>query len=283
MGRLLLVVTLLLLAYAALSQYTSPLIKKLAAHADAPIQISLRTKPGMVASYNPATLKAHFIVEDMNCNPKKTNCDVALPAKFFIPKQTNRELFWEHFKQGLLSWRYNPLLALQTGWGYLTALHEKRTNLTPPEFILLVLELTKLEPSDFSVKFPPAPQKRGARKEPAASQATSPAKKQALTLQNRPLMVEIFNASGKRGVALELTQYLREQNEKGILRIDVFNYENYPSLEQTSWLEDYSGRLTDVKQLSHALGINEEIRTGSAQNVMCDTRIIIGKDFTMPL
>jgi len=95
--------------------------------------------------------------------------------------------------------------------------------------------------------------------------------------------VEIFNASGKKGLALELTQYLREKNQKGLLRVDVFQYENYPSIENTSWLEDYSGRLSDVKQLSRALGINEEIRTGTSVNVMCDTRIIIGKDFTMPL
>lgn len=285
MGRLLLGLTFVLLGYAALSHYSSPIVRRLAARSDREIQLFIGTQPAMVVSYNPSTRKAHLTVQEQQpCNATKKRCPSAnQPNRFFIPAQTNRELFWEHFKQNLISWRYNPLLAGQTGWNYLTAWHEKRTNLSPAEFILLALEMTQLEPSDFTIKLPPVSKKRGARKAtPPAAEPEQP-QKTSLSQQDRPLILEIFNASGKRGVALELTQYLRNQNEKGLLRVDVFNYENYPSIEETSWLEDYSGRLMDVKQLSHSLGINSEIRTGTTPNVMCDTRIIVGKDFKMPL
>ena len=283
-GHLFVAGLFVILGWAALSQYTSPIVQKLAARANTSISLSLRTKPEMLVTYNPSTLKAQLTVEDITCNPKKKDCSTPKPPKFFIPKQTNRDLFWEQFKQNLVAWRYNPVLAAQTAWSYLTALHEKRTNLSPAEFILLALEIIKLEPSDFSVKFPPVPQKKkGQAKEPIPAIVPQIPSKPLRPSQDRPLILEIFNASGKRGIALELTQYLREKNQKGLLRVDVFNYENYPTLEQTSWVEDYSGRLADVKQLSHALGINAEIRTGTTPNVMCDTRIVIGKDFVMPL
>jgi hypothetical protein len=95
--------------------------------------------------------------------------------------------------------------------------------------------------------------------------------------------VEILNASGQKGLASELTQYLREQNEKGLLRVDVWQYDNYPTPQPTSWIEDYSGRQIQVKQLGTTIGITGEIRVGTTPNVLCDTRIILGKDFKMPL
>ena len=63
----------------------------------------------------------------------------------------------------------------------------------------------------------------------------------------------------------------------------MLQYDNYPTAQESSWLEDYSGRMVQVKQLGQAVGINGEIRTGSAPNVICDTRVILGKDFKMPL
>ena len=103
-----------------------------------------------------------------------------------------------------------------------------------------------------------------------------------LAVQDRPILVEVLNASGQKGLALELTQFLREQNDKGLLRVDVLQYDNYPSLQETSWIENYTGHPIALKQLGNAIGITGEIRVGSAPNVICDTRIILGKDFTMP-
>lgn len=285
-GRLLLVAMLLSLVWAFLSQNSSAIVKRLSLQTSDTIQLHINTKPLMMVSYDPATLKAHITVlpPEESCTNKKKKCTTPnQPGRFFTPKQTHREQFWEDFKFSLRTWRFNPLLAVQVCWDYLTAWHEKRTNISPAEFVLLSLELMKLEPSDFSIKLPPPSKKKSQRKTTPEPVLLETPQKDTLSAQDRPLILEIFNASGKKGIAQELTQYLRTQNEKGLLRVDVFQYENYPSVQQTSWLEDYSGRLADVKQLGHTLGINSEIRTGSSSNVMCDTRIIIGKDFKMPL
>jgi len=268
-------------------QYTSPVIQNLSARANKPVDLSVGTQPGMLVSYNPSSQKARVTVLAKNaakdgCISVQNRCVHVGKLKFFTPKDPNREHFWEDFKHSLASWRYNPLLAARAGWSYLSAWHERRTNLSPAEFLMLALELTQLEPSDFAVTFPPA-KKRAARKEPAAVSVPEITDKAPLAVKDRPIVVEVLNASGKKGLALELTQYLREQNEKGQLRVDVLQYDNYPTRQEHSWLEDYSGRLVQVKQLGRAIGINAEIKTGSSPNVICDTRIILGADFRMPL
>lgn len=292
-GRLLLLFLLCATGWAAWAQFRSPLTQNLAGDKNEAVQITILTKPAMFVSYNPKTRKAsvRMLSEKFNQKDPLERTQKILEAehvsaqnpKFFEPAQKEQDAFWNDFKQGLSSWRHNPFLAARTGWEYLSARHSRRTNLSPDEFALLSLELTQLEPSDFAVTFT-SRKKRAARKtDPIPSAGNETPDKAPLAMKNRPIVVEVLNASGRRGLALELTQYLREQNQKGQLRVDVLQYDNYPTQQESSWVEDYSGRLVQVKQLSQAVGINGEIRTGSAPNVICDTRIILGKDFKMPL
>lgn len=279
-------------AWAAVSQFSSPILPILAKRSDAAIHITLLTEPAMFVAYNPAGQSATVRVLKEKRNQKnlyeraqKILQAEGIPSthlKFFAPNSPNRELFWENLKHQLASWRFNPLIVPPIIWSYVTAWHEKRTNLSPSEFLLLLLELTRLEASDFTVQLPAKKEKRRTPK--SFEQEIVPITDMApLTLKNRPIIVEVLNASGKRGLALELTQYLRAQNEKGQLRVDVLQYDNYPTQQETSWLENYTGKLMQVKQLSQTLGINGEIKVGTTPNVICDTRIIIGKDFKMPL
>ena len=289
-GRCLLVLLLVALAVAGWSQWQSPLLHQLTMHTDTPLEITVLTNPAMFITYTPATRQAQVRIlnekKHFN-NPQERisklleseHITAQLPIKYIEPAQTDRTLFWDEFKYRLARWRFNPLLAAQVAQAYLAAWHHRRTNLSPAEFALLALELTQLEENDFTVRFPP--QKRGKKK--ATAPVSEPLPVARSTQQDRPIIVEILNASGRKGLASELTQYLREQNEKGLLRVDVWQYDNYPSVEQTSWLEDYSGRQVQVKQLGTAIGITGEIRAGNAPNVLCDTRIILGKDFKMPL
>ena len=291
--RILLLVLLGATAWAACAQFASPLASNLAGDKNAPVQVTVLTEPAMFVSYNPKTRKAFVRVLNDKLRQKnplertkkllETENISVQNIKFFEPALLERDRFWYAFKHGLSSWRNNPFLAVRAGWNYLSAWHNRRTNLSPAEFALLSMELTQLEPSDFAVTFP-ARKKRASRKaEPAPALVPDVADMAPLAVQNRPIIVEVLNASGRKGLALELTQYLREQNEKGLLRVDVLQYDNYPTPQDASWLEDYSGRLVQVKQLGRAVGINGEIRTGAAPNVICDTRIILGKDFQMPL
>ena len=292
-GRILLLVLLGATAWAACAQFASPLASNLAGDKKAPVQVTVLTKPAMFVSYNPQTRKASVRVLGDKLNQKSPlertqklleaeNIAVKNP-KFFEPADTERETFWNGFKHALSAWRHNPFLAARAGWNYLSAWHNRRTNLSPAEFALLSMELTQLEPSDFAVTFP-ARKKRASRKpEPVPAIVPDVADMAPLALKDRPIIVEVLNASGRKGLALELTQYLRDQNEKGQLRVDVLQYDNYPSTQNSSWLDDYSGRLVQVNPRGRAVGITGEIRTGAAPNVICDTRIILGKDFKMPL
>lgn len=283
---------LAVLAWAAWAQFASPLTQNLAGDKKAPVEITVLTSPAMFISYNPQTRKASVRVLNDKLRQKnplerakkllETENISVQNIKFFEPAQPERDRFWHAFKHALSSWRYNPFLAARAAWDYVSAWHARRTNLSPAEMALLSLELTQLEPSDFAVTLPPR-KKRAARKQDPVPAAPVTEDMAPLAVKNRPIVVEVLNASGRRGLALELTQYLREQNEKGLLRVDVLQYDNYSSPQDASWLEDYSGRLVQVKQLGRTVGINGEIRTGSAPNVICDTRIILGKDFQMPL
>lgn len=268
---------------AAAAQFSSQTAQTLARKENRSVRVAVLTSPAMLFSYNPSTQKAIVSVGSDKCNPKtREKCLPDHSARFFIPEQTNREEFWEEFKHALASWRYNPLLAARAAWTYLAAGHDRRTNLTPAEFLLLSLELSQIEAADFAVKLPPAKRERKT-KTPAALPAAQVEDMAPLAVKDRPIVVEILNASGKRGLALALTQYLREQNEKGLLRVDVLQYDNYPSLQEESAIVDYSGRLVQVKQLSRAIGVNSEIKSETNANAICDTRIILGKDFQMPL
>lgn len=281
--RCLLWLMMAVILLAAAAQFSSQTAQMLARKENRSVRVAVLTSPAMLFSYNPSTQKAIVSVGSDKCNPKtREKCLPDHSARFFIPKQSNREEFWEEFKHALAAWRYNPLLAARAAWTYLAAWHDRRTNLTPAEFLLLSLELSQIEAADFAVKLPPA--KRGRKtKTPTAQPAAQVEDMAPLAVKDRPIVVEILNASGKRGLALALTQYLREQNEKGLLRVDVLQYDNYPSLQEESAIVDYSGRLVQVKQLSRAIGVNSEIKSETNANAICDTRIILGKDFQMLL
>ena len=279
--RFLLWALLAVLAVAAVAQFTSPLARALAQRRAQDVRLTVLTAPAMDFTYNPASQKAVVQI-----NAKKVNAQnraKKLPknnGRYFIPREADREAYWDEFKRLLSSWRYNPLLVLRPVWAYLTAWHDRRTNLTPAEFALLCMELSQLDAADFAVRFPASSRRK---KAPAAEPKETIEDRAPLAVKDRPIVVEIYNAAGKRGLALALTQYLREQNEKGLLRVDVLQYDNYPSSQEQSFIVDYSGRLVQVKQLSHALGINSEIKSEFSPNAICDTRIVLGKDFEMPL
>ncbi len=279
--RFLLWALLIVLGLAAAAQFTSPMARALARRQSSDVHLTVLTAPAMEFTYNPSSQKAVVRVSAEKINAK--NRTKKLPpanGRYFIPRQANRDDYWNEFKQLLASWRYNPLLVLRPVWAYITAWHDRRTNLTPAEFALLCMELTQLDAADFAVRLPAASRSKKTR---TADKQESVQDMAPLAVKDRPIVVEIYNASGKRGLALALTQYLREQNEKGLLRVDVLQYDNYPSYQEESFIVDYSDRLVQVKQLSHALGINSEVKSESSPNAICDTRIVLGKDFEMPL
>lgn len=297
-GQCLLLLLLALTGWAAYAQYNSVAARALTAKQDDALYVAVLTQPGVTIAYNPAKRKAvltTFKRRKLPKDPLENARDLfeksgikTEQVRFYVPKTLKRDEYWERFKLVLSSWRYNPLFAARAVWDYAEAYHDKRTNLNPAEFLLYAMDLSRLEITDFTV--------RNAAEKPAKKRAAAPdtapkdyipapvEDRAPLAVEDRPLIVEILNASGKKGAALELTQYLRDKSQKGLLRVDVLQYDNYPGGRQKDTrIIDYTGRLMQLKQLSTAIGVNNEIVSEKQGNAICDARVIIGEDFKQPI
>lgn len=293
--KFLLIFLLALTGWAAYVQFHSQAAGVLAKRQDETIYVAFLTQPAMTASYNPVKRKVTLTTVNRRKLPKepKANAENLFEAagievdqvRYFIPKTLKKEQYWTHFKYVLENWRYNPLLAVQTFWDYISALHDKRTNLRPAEFLLYAMELTRLEITDFTVRTAGEKAKKKNKSSVPEDHIAAPVEDRApLAVEDRPLIVEILNGAGKKGAALELTQYLRDQSQKGLLQVDVLQYDNYPGPHQPKTrIVDYTGRLAQIKQLTTAIGVSSEIESEKQGTAICDVRIIIGEDFKQPL
>ena len=284
-GRILLFIMLGAVAGAFWAQYTSKIVQTLSARAENPIRVVIFTQPAMRFAYDPTTRKAVITLADKKCTPgTQETCFNGQYDRFYIPQGTDQSAYWEIFKHTLETWRFNPALLGPYMRGYINALVRHQTNVRLSEYILLSLELSYLTPTDFAVEHPMQKKKLIGRRHIEEETLAKPeVDLPSAHNADKPLVVEILNASGKKGLALALTQYLREQNAKGLLRVDVLQYDNYPTLQDTSFITDYSGKLVQVTQVSRAIGLSREIRRENSSTAICDTRIILGKDFEMPL
>ncbi len=295
--KLLLVLLLALTGWAAYVQFSSVAARALANRQDQTLYIAILTQPAMLFSYNPASGKTVLTT----INRRKIPADPAENAdnlfrtagveaeqlRYYIPRTLKRNEFWENFKYDLSYWRYNPSLAARALWEYIAAYHDKRTNVNLAEFLLYGMDLTQMEVADFTVRTAGknAAAKKSRSSKVAEDHIADPVEDRApLAVDDRPLVIEILNGAGKKGAALELTQYLRNQAQKGLLQVDVLQYDNYPGpFQPKTRIIDYTGRLAQIKQLSTAIGINVEIESEKQGTAICDVRLIIGEDFKQPL
>lgn len=283
--RWLLAALVVVTGLAAWSQFSSPFARALSARQNKDVYLAVLTSPVTLIRYNPKQEKAW--VREVPCRQCTTataetfGLPASTPFKYYAPLQTEPEPVWEQFKKQLENWRYNPFFLAVLPLDYVKARATRRTNLNAADAALLAAELSKLEMNDFTLQSKHASSKKA--KTPKQEALPQVEDRAPLAVEDRPIVVEVLNASGKRGLALALTQYLRDQNSKGLLRVDVLQYDNYPGgyMEKTR-IVDYSGRLMQVKQLSTAIGCRQEIISEPRGNAICDTRIILGKDFEMP-
>lgn len=272
-----------ILGWAVWRYVSSPLLQRLARYDDVPVHLVILTEPATQISYNPALHKAVVTMSDKNCEREKMSaCFGSTPNGYFIPAQTDQERFWQDFKYILSRWRYNPLLLGKTAGAYAQAVWQKRTDLNMAEFAALGLALSRMQTSDFTLTYPVKVKTKKTRKQPVTVQVSAD---KLLTEEDNkaPLKVEILNASGNKGLAKKLTQYLRHQYAQGLLNVDVMQYDNYPARKDKTEVIDYSGRIIPVSKLTHTIGFKGEVKAETSSADIYDTRIILGKDFEMPL
>ncbi|MBT3392873.1 MAG: LytR C-terminal domain-containing protein [Elusimicrobiaceae bacterium] len=183
---------------------------------------------------------------------------------FISPKETDRQTVWQNLKTSMLYKRYNPTILAKNLYNFTILKFNKRTNLSWHDFALITIRKATLHPSDFIVK----------------QDATQ---KDLETNINKPLLIEVFNASGKKNMAVNLTKYLRKLNDDNIIRLDVLRYSNYHKEEKHTKIISHTGRTEDLRELSKNLNLtNTEIFHKNAGSVNSDAKIIIGKDFELP-
>lgn len=276
-----------LLLMGVVAYFTSPLTNILRGREDTPINFLVLTKPAMFISYNPSTRKG-FITnlseEESALSPQDLLKDIDGNTPYiFIPLQTSRQIFWNNFKQDLSLWRKRPYIVFDYVYSYIKMRIQHKTFISVGDFLLLSLELPYLSGVDFTVKETPKPKKVSKSSKVKPSPVLNVALPTQKEEEDTILVVEVFNASDKNGLAVEVTRYLRTLNNKGIFKVDVINYSTSSQKQEHTQIMDLSGRAQCLKDLSTHLGITDkEIFYLEDKNAISDARIFLGEDFELP-
>lgn len=285
--RLIVYCALAILLYGAAAQFNTS-VHGLIKRSDEPVKVLLLSSPPIFIAYNPEFKKA--VVNNLPNTKKALSAqEILQKAKIEQDKVIiidirgqKRIEFWEKFKNNLQSWQKRPYIIFQYLYAYIKLKCEGKTDLSFGDFILISTELSTLQPSDFAVQNPLVDKIIKGRKQQEAAISITTDIKPNQTAKG-PLIVEVLNASGKNGLAGEVTKFLRERNNSGILNVDVISYGNYPELLERSQILDNSSRLLDIQQTAYQLGLEDhEIFTHRDKNAISDVKIVLGKDFVLP-
>lgn len=301
--RLVIYFALAVLIYGALACFfAAPNAKIIYERQNIPVNILVLTDKPMFISYNPKTKKALVInIDNPPENPtiQKIAEQIkiplgAQPPLILAPLTAKRDIFWDNFKENLTLWHKKPQLIFVYLYDYASLKFKHKTDISFADFTALSMDLASLSAADFSVitqEPPPKPKTQKSRKsnKKEAAQKIKESKKNATLKENaaakkrnRPLVIEILNATEESGLAAQVTRYIRALANEGELNADVINYASYPSLQKETEIIDLNNRLEDVKQLSLSLGLGDkEIFLRKDANAISDCKIILGKDFRL--
>ncbi|HOW27137.1 MAG TPA: LCP family protein [Elusimicrobiota bacterium] len=93
--------------------------------------------------------------------------------------------------------------------------------------------------------------------------------------ENRAVTVRVWNASGRAGLALEVTRLLRKEG------FDVLDYGNYELRQTKTRIMDRSGQFEKASVVARQLGI-QSIFSEINPKIRADVEVILGEDFALP-
>ncbi|OIN99687.1 MAG: hypothetical protein AUJ51_11845 [Elusimicrobia bacterium CG1_02_56_21] len=177
---------------------------------------------------------------------------------FFIalPSAPDMEALWGT----LNNWRAQPrLLVPAVSW--LFGLRSgSATNLSGFDLFCLTGEFSKLSSSNFILT--------------DISRGTMEAEEREESKLLPAPMVEVFNASGRSGLAAATSKRLRSMG------FDVITSKSYPTLEKQTMIHGFSSDTGVALKLREALGLEElEIHVKSSQKSVAGAAVILGRDF----
>lgn len=275
--------------YGVFAYFFTPQIQLLSNNVDTSVNILVLTKEPLFISYNPKLNKA--VVNNLNIAPKdlKDNKFLNNPPfdkkDYFIltPRQTDRTLFWQDFKNKLYSWTYRPYLILGYFYDYAYLRFHKQTDINLATFVMFSWKLSSMTPADFILKNQEKPKNKKGKAKTIQNNITLGKDISKEKQEDKILVIEIYNATDKKGLAAALTNYLRDLNNQGVLKVDVIDYKNYPVILEETQVIDTAGRMESLKELLLKIGLDtKEINTSSDKSPISEAKIILGKDFIMP-
>ena len=157
----------------------------------------------------------------------------------------------------LNNWRAEPKRLLDAA-AWVSGLRSAgATNLSGFDLFSLFGEFSKLSSADFILTEVPR------RAQGAEEEAPAPAR-----------VVEVFNASGRKGLAAVAAKRLRA------LGFNVITESSYPTLEKQTRILGFSSDTAAALKLREALGLQElEIRVRPSQKSVAGAAVILGADF----
>jgi hypothetical protein len=161
--------------------------------------------------------------------------------------------------EALSSWRGRPRLFFKAAAFTWRLRGEGRTNIPPFPLFVIFSELSRLNSSSFILTDSPRP---------AAEEID------AATEVERPLRVEIFNATGRRDLAARAARHLRAAG------FDVLTVSYYGKIEKHSRLVAYGSDTSAARRLRAALGLGDREIVSRPQNrSVADAAAVLGADF----
>ena len=95
-----------------------------------------------------------------------------------------------------------------------------------------------------------------------------------IAAQPKRITVEVWNASGRKGVALDVARVLRKEG------FDVVKWGNYSSRQKRTMVRDKRGDTKNARKISTVLAANRiEVYTRVESNPLADMEVIIGEDY----
>lgn len=278
-----------LFLYGVFACFFTPQIKPLSKNEDTSVNILITTTEPLFISYNPKENQA--VVNVLNVSQKDfadnsflnkppLNKQVYLTIQ---PKEQNAGIFWDKFKKNLYSWTNRPYLIIGYFYDYFNLKYHKKTDINFATFLMLSWKLSTMQPADFIIKTYEKQKNKKTKKYVQQAQITLGKDISKNKQEDKTLVIEILNASGQKGIAGTLTNYLRDLNNQGIIKVDVIDYRNYPTILEETQVIDTSGRMKTLKGILLKIGLDtKEIHTSSDKNAISEATIILGKDFNMP-
>ena len=99
---------------------------------------------------------------------------------------------------------------------------------------------------------------------------------QPIQPQAEVVRVNVWNASGQRNLAYELTRYLRRSG------YDVVDWGTYAARQVTSRIIDRRGKIGNAQAIASELGV-ENVHSEPALNALVDVEVVVGEDFHPPV